>query len=57
MKDWIIIINWSLSFFGLGMESVNGGMLWSIIGFTWFMISTLIVLKAQKRGLFSKTKH
>ena len=47
-------VNWALSFFGLGMESVDGGMLWSLIGFSWFMISTMVLIKADRKGVLSK---
>lgn len=56
MKAKIILINWSLSFFGLGMEGVDGGMLWSLVGFSWFMLSTLVLIRADKRGLFKSIK-
>ena len=54
MKAYIILINWSLSFFGLGMENADGGMLWTVIGFCWFMISTLIVIIAQRKGVLNR---
>lgn len=53
MKAKLILINWALSFFGLGMESVDGGVLWTLIGFSWFMISTIILIKADKKGILN----
>lgn len=54
MKANIILINWSMSLFGLGMESADGGMLWALVGFTWFGLSTLILIRAGKKGTLKK---
>lgn len=53
MKANIILTNWSLSIFGLGMESTDGGMLWTLVGFAWFMISTLVLMRARRKRVFS----
>ncbi len=57
MKAKIILINWSLSFFGLGMEGVDGGMLWPIVGWCWFMVSTGVLIKADRKGVFKSIKE
>lgn len=54
MRAYIIIINWCLSFFGLGMESTDGGVLPTLVGFTWFALSTLILIRADKKGELEK---
>lgn len=54
MRAYIIIINWCLSFFGLGMESTDGGVLPTLVGFAWFALSTLILIRAEKKGRFKE---
>lgn len=54
--SYAIIINWSLSLFGLGVESVDGGLLAPVVGFAWFGISTLVLIRAQKRGILQHGK-
>lgn len=54
MKAYIIIINWTLSFFGLGMESTDGTVWGTLIGFVWFAMSTLILIRADKKGDLKK---
>ena len=50
MRAWIIVINWCLSFFGLGLESTNGSVVPTIVGLAWFGLSTLIMVRADKKG-------
>lgn len=52
--NYIILANWTLSFFGLGMESVDGSIWGSVIGFAWFTLSTLLLIKAEKKGRFKE---
>lgn len=54
MKAYIIIINWTLSIFGLGIESTDGTVWGTLIGFAWFALSTMILIRADKKGTMNK---
>lgn len=54
MRAYIIVANWVLSFFGLGVEGTNGSIWPTLVGFTWFILSTLILIRADKKGSLRK---
>lgn len=54
MRAYIIVANWVLSFFGLGVEGANGSVWPTLVGFTWFILSTLILIRADKKGSLRK---
>lgn len=57
MRAYIILINWTLSLFGLGLESTNGSIIPTLIGFTWFAVSTYILNRANKEGQLKKIER
>lgn len=60
MKTKLILINWILSFMGLSIDTENSSLIAVMIVFLWFMVSTLLLVRAQKRGdlkRFEKTKQ
>lgn len=50
MKTKLILINWILSFMGLSIDTENSSLIAVMIVFSWFMVSTLLLVRAQKRG-------
>lgn len=54
MKAKIILINWLFSFMALSIDTEKSSFLSVMIVFAWFSISTLIFLRAQRRGDFRK---
>lgn len=57
MKAYIVIINWTLSFFGLGLESTDGTVWGSVIGVAWFALSTILLIRADKKGDLKKVER
>jgi hypothetical protein len=47
MKGGLIILNWLLSLMGLAIEEP---VLATILGFTWFCISSWLLIHAQNKG-------
>ena len=56
MKAYIILINWVLSFFALGVETTDGGVWPAMVGLLWFGASSLILIRAEKKGLLKKVE-
>lgn len=54
MKSNIILVNWILSFISLCIDTEKSSFLAVMIVFVWFLISTVLFLRAQKRGSFKK---
>lgn len=52
MKTNLVLINWMLSFMALSIDTEKSSFIAVIIVFAWFAISTLLFLRAQKRGDF-----
>ena len=50
MKTKLILINWILSFIGLSIDTENSSLVAVMIVFLWFMVSTILLVRAQKRG-------
>lgn len=57
MKAYIVIINWTLSFFGLGLESTDGTVWGSVIGVAWFALSTILLIRVDKKGDLKKVER
>lgn len=51
MKSKAIIINWVLAFMSLSIDTEKSSLLAVMIVISWFTISTLVLVRAQKRGL------
>lgn len=58
MKAYLILINWTLSFMGLTMGT-DSNPLWAVAaGVGWFAISSIILLRADRKGTMDKlNKH
>lgn len=54
MKSYLILINWLLSFIALSIDTERSHFLAVMVVFTWFAISTLVLVRAQRRGTFRK---
>lgn len=54
MKSNIILINWIFSFIALCIDTEKSSLLAVMIIFTWFLVSTIFFIRAQKRGMFRK---
>lgn len=54
MKAYIILINWCISFMALSIDTERSGFVAVMIVFLWFVLSTLILIRAHKRGTFNK---
>lgn len=52
MKSKIILINWCLSFMALSVDTEKSSFAAVMIVFVWFAISTILFLRAQRRGMF-----
>ena len=50
MKAKFILINWSLSFFGLSVDTCHSPMWAVMVMVAWFCCSSLLVIYANKRG-------
>lgn len=54
MKANLIIINWVLSFCLLSVNTESTA-LWIVMAFVgWFLISSVVLIVAHKRGMFKK---
>lgn len=52
MKAYLIFINWVLSFCSLSVDT-EGTAMWIVMAFVgWFVVSSVALLAAQKRGVF-----
>ncbi len=56
MKSKLILINWIFSFMGLSIDTEKSSFIAIMIMFLWFMISSLILIRAEKRGEFNHLK-
>jgi len=56
MKSKLILINWMLSFIGLSIDTEKSSLVAVMIMFLWFIISSLILISAEKRGIFNQVK-
>jgi hypothetical protein len=58
MKAYLILINWTLSFMGLTMGT-NNNPTWAVAaGVAWFAISSMLLLRADRKGTMDKlNKH
>lgn len=52
MKAKIILINWLLSFMSLSIDTEKSSFIAVMIVFAWFAISSIIFIRAQRRGAF-----
>ena len=50
MKAKFIIINWSLSFFGLSVDTCHSPFWAVMVMIAWFIGSSLLLIYADKRG-------
>lgn len=56
MKAYFILFNWMLSFIGLSIDTEHSPLWASIAGITWFVVSSAILLRADKKGTMDKVK-
>lgn len=56
MKSYLILINWMLSFIGLSINTEHSPLWASIAGIAWFVISSMILSKADKNGTMDQVK-
>lgn len=56
MKSYLIMINWMLSFIGLSINTEHNPLWASIAGIAWFVISSVILSKADKNGTMDSIK-
>ncbi len=54
MKSKIILINWMLSFAALSIDTEKSSFVAVMIVFAWFAISSIILIRAQRRGTLRK---
>ena len=54
MRAYIILINWCLSFMALSIDTEKSHFVAVMIVFTWFTISTMVLIRAHKRGTLRK---
>ena len=54
MKSYLILINWMLSFMALSIDTEKSHFVAVMAVFAWFAISTLVLVRAQKHGMFNK---
>lgn len=54
MKAYIILINWCLSFMALSIDTERSSFVAVMAVFAWFVLSTLVLVRAHKRGTFRK---
>lgn len=54
MKSYLILINWMLSFMALSIDTENSSFVAVMIVFAWFAVSTIILIRAQRRGALRK---
>lgn len=54
MKAYAILINWCLAFMALSIDTEQSSFVAVMIVLAWFVISTLLLTRAHKRGLFRK---
>lgn len=52
MKAKLIFINWMLSFFSLCIDTERSSFIAVVIVIVWFTISSLLFIRAQRRGDF-----
>lgn len=50
MKAYFILINWMLSFMALSTDTENSSFVAVMVVFAWFAISSIILIRAQRRG-------
>ena len=50
LRTWGILLNWSLSFFGLSVDTCHSPMWAVMVMVGWFCGSSLLVIYANKRG-------
>lgn len=54
MRAYIILVNWTLSFMGLCIDT-DYSPLWAVlVAFIWFIVSSLLLIFANKRGWMDK---
>lgn len=51
--QYAILLNWTLSFLGLTFQPF----IWSLIGAGWFAISTIVIIKADRKKLLTVVKE
>lgn len=54
MKAYIILINWCISFMALSIDTERSSFVAVMVVFAWFVLSTLVLVRAHKRGTFRK---
>lgn len=54
MKAYIILINWCLSFMALSIDTEHSSFVAVMIVFAWFALSTVVLIRAHKRGTLRK---
>lgn len=57
MKGKLILINWALSFMGLSIDTESSSLAAVMIMLTWFMISSFLLIRAEKHGVFKQFKN
>lgn len=54
MKPYLILLNWTLSFMGLTLNTEHNP-LWAVAaGVAWFAVSSIILLRADRKGTMDK---
>ena len=54
MKAKLILVNWVFSFIGL-MAANEYNPLWiALVGFGWFCVASLILIRADRKGVMDK---
>lgn len=58
MRSKVILINWVLSFMSLSIDTEKSSLVAALIILSWFLVSTLLLIRANERGVFRKIeKH
>lgn len=56
MKSKLIFINWCIAFMALSIDTERSSFIAVMIVFAWFAISTILFLRAQRRGDFREVE-
>lgn len=58
MKAYLILINWTLSFMGLTINTEQSPLWAVLIGIAWFIASSILLIRADRKGTMDKlNKH